>query len=72
MPATCRGELALGDLGSDDASAAEEDDRRLDALLVLHQLGLEELELEPDRAQLLAQQEVDVGEGQPVRALGPS
>ena len=45
---------------------------RLDALLVLHQLGLEQLELHPHRAQLLAQQEIGVGEGEPVRALGPS
>ena len=66
-----RRELALGDVGGDDAGAAEEDDRRLDALLVLDQLGLEQLELQADRPQLLAQQEVDVGEGEPVRAFGP-
>ena len=42
---------------------------RFDALLVLHQLGLEQLELHAHRAQLLAQQEVGVGEGEPVGAL---
>jgi hypothetical protein len=63
------GELALGNLGGDDAGAAEEHDRRVDAVLVLDQLGLEQLELQPDRAQLLAKQEVDVGEREPIRAF---
>ena len=38
---------------------------------LLHQLGLEQLELHAHRAQLLAQQELGVGEGEPVGALGP-
>ena len=66
-----RRELALGDLGRQDPGAAEENDRCLDALLVLDQFRLEQLELEPDRAQLLAQQEVGVGEGEPVGAFRP-
>ena len=38
----------------------------------LHHLGLEQLELHAHRAQFVAQQELGVGEGQPVGALGPA
>ena len=64
------GEQALRHVGRHDARAAEDDDGRLDALLVLDHLGLEQLELHAHRAQLFAQQEVGVGEGEPVGAVG--
>ena len=50
---------------------AVEDEGRADLRLVQQQLGLQQLELEADRPQVLAQQEVDVLEGQLVGgALG--
>jgi hypothetical protein len=61
---------ALRHIGRHDARAAENHDRRFDALLVLHQLGLEQLELHAHRAHLFAQQEGGVGEGEAIRTLG--
>jgi hypothetical protein len=63
-------QLRLRGLGRRDACAAEDDDGGLDALFLLHQLGLEQFELHAHRAQFLAQQELGVGEGQPVGAFG--
>jgi hypothetical protein len=40
-------------------------------VLLLDQLGLQQFELHAHRAQFVAQQEVGVGEGQAVGALGP-
>jgi hypothetical protein len=55
-----------------EARAAEHHHGRFHPLLLLHQLGLEQLELQPHRAQLLAQQELGVGEGHAEGAAGPS
>jgi hypothetical protein len=65
-------EQALGHVQRHDARAAEDDDRRLDVLLGLDHLRLEQLELHAHRAQLLAQQEAGVGEGELVGAFGPA
>ena len=61
--------LCLGRLG--DARRAVEDEGRGDLRFLEHQFGLEQLELEPHRAEIFAEQEVHVLEGEPVmRMLG--
>jgi hypothetical protein len=50
----------------DDARAAEHDDRRLHALLLHDQLGLQQFELQADRAQFDAAHEVGVDVRLPV------
>ena len=49
-----------------DAGRAVEDEGRGDAGFVEQQLRLQQLELEADRAQILAQQEIHVLEGEPI------
>ena len=49
------------------AGATKDHDRRHDALLLLQQLGLEVLELEAHRPQVVAVQKVDILEGNAVR-----
>ncbi len=56
--------VGLGRLG--DARRAVEDKGRGDLGLVEEELGLEQFELETDRAQILAQQEVHVLEGEAI------
>ena len=63
-------ERALRHLGGRDARAAEDHHRGADVLLLLDELGLEQLELHAHGAQLLAQQELGVGEGEAVGAFG--
>ena len=48
---------------------AVEDEGRGDVRLVEQQLGLQQLELEADRPQILAQQEVHVLEGEPIGGM---
>ena len=49
-----------------DARAAEQDDRRADAALGQDHLGLQQFELQPDRAQFAPRHELGVVPGQPV------
>jgi hypothetical protein len=65
-PGPRRFQLRPGGVGVGDAGAAVNDDRRLDVVLLQDELGLEQLELQPHGAQLVAQQELGVLEGQPV------
>ncbi len=58
------GEVAVRGVG--DAGAAEHHHGRADAALGQRHLGLQQFELQPDRAQLVAGQELGVGEGEPV------
>jgi hypothetical protein len=62
-----------GLLGVHEARAAEDDDGRLDLVLLQGQLGLEQFELQPDGPDLLPQQEILILESQAVgrrRTLG--
>ena len=68
-PASRLRHALLGDVARQDARAAEDHDRRLDAVRVLHELGLEKLELHAYRPQLLAQQEGGVRIGEAIRAF---
>ena len=61
-----RGARAVLFSGRGNARAAEQDDGRLDAVFGHQQLGLQKLQLQPDRAQLIPAQEVVIGKGKPV------
>jgi hypothetical protein len=47
-------------LGPGNAGAAEQDHGRFDPRFLHHHLGLQQLELQPHRAQLVAQQEIEI------------
>ena len=69
------GDQRVGLVRLGDARRAVEDEGRGDVRLVEQQLGLQQLELEADRPQILAQQEVHVLEGEPIGGVavcGPS
>ena len=59
-------QLRAGDAGLRDAGTAEDDDGGLDALLLLQQFGLQQLQLQSHRTQLRTPQKVHVGIGKPV------
>ena len=73
--------LAVGRRGGDqrvglvrlgDPRRAVEDEGRGDLRLVEQQLGLQQFELEADRPQILAQQEIHVLEGEPIGGIDRS
>ena len=65
------GDDRIGLFGLGNPGRAIEDEGRGDPRLVEHQFGLEQFELEADRAEILAKQEIHVLEGEPIgRMLG--